>query len=59
MTPQAKEGSQDFTVRLEFADYRRLKIQALEERRKMVHVLRDALRNYLDLHEAGTRAGSK
>lgn len=47
-----KEG-QNFTVNLDTATHRRLKIQAVEERRPMAEVVRDAVKTYLDVFAEG------
>lgn len=40
-----------FTVELDLETYKRLRNLATEELRPMAKVLRDAVRNHLDLHE--------
>lgn len=44
-----EDPRQNFTVALDRATHRRLKIQAAEERRPMTSIIHDAVRNYLDL----------
>jgi hypothetical protein len=41
---------QNFTVALDVPTWKRLKMQAAEERRPMIALVRDSIRNYLDLH---------
>lgn len=47
------EAKQPFTVYLDRETHRRLKLQAFDERRPMIEIIRDSVRNYLDL--AGTK----
>lgn len=49
------EGTQGFTVYLKDPLWKRLKMQAAEEKRPMVRIIEDATRNYLDLVEASGR----
>lgn len=49
MHEQPKKDGQNFTVNLDLETHRRLKIQSAEERRPMVDIIRDSVRNYLDL----------
>lgn len=46
------EQVQNFTVGIDLQTHRRLKIQAVDERRPMSVIVREALRFYLDLYGA-------
>lgn len=48
-----REG-QNFTVNLDTATHKRLKLQAVEESRRMSEIVRDAVRTYLDLFAEGS-----
>ena len=48
---QEERDKQNFTVALDVPTWRRLKFQAAKERRPMIALVRDAVRNYLDLTE--------
>lgn len=47
-----EDDSQNFTVNLDRQTHRRLKIQATDERRAMSVIVREAIRNYIDLAQA-------
>lgn len=49
-----RDSKQAFTVELDLQTYRRLKLAALDERRPMSKVVRDAIRNWCDLHDTPT-----
>lgn len=58
MTTQEQQA-QAFTVHVDLATYRRLKLQALEERRPMSRIIRESIRNYLDLAAPVTNGEKK
>lgn len=53
--PTKTKDVQAFTAMLDRKDYRRLKFQAVDEQRPMSEIIRDAVRNYLDLVGAKAR----
>jgi hypothetical protein len=56
-----RNAAQNFTVCLDFATWKKLKIQAADERRPMSVIVRESIRNYIDLASAsnGERAASR
>lgn len=55
MPTKTKEEVQAFTAMLDRKTYRRLKLQSVDERRPMSEIIRDSVRNYLDLAQAKGR----
>lgn len=52
-TEKRRKDGQNFTVNLDQSTHRRLKLQAVEERRPMTDIIRDAVRTYLDVFAEG------
>lgn len=50
------EGTQAFTLYLPVALHERLKIQSVREKRPMVQIVSEAVRNYVDVFEITDRA---
>lgn len=56
---QPIDAPQKFTLALADSTYRRLKYRAIDERRSMTAIIRDAVLNYLDLAEASSSNGDR
>lgn len=56
---KTKEDVRAFTIYLTPADHRRLKLQAVEEERPMIAIIRDSLRTYLDVFEPRKSNGKR